>query len=262
MKRIGAGLVLAGLAGLTGWAGSAQAQATRMMMPEGTYDMVFGVGLQRTFFSESEGGARSVLAPALEVQWSNGVFIDVGTGEATLGMHLSEDPMLNIGVHVSASGRDQRADTPGQRGGVALQAGGYVNWNAANNISFGGALMGGGGIDGAGLIAHLRATVYHRLVPHHGARFEAGLALADSTWQQGYFGVSAEQAANGGSREYRAGAGLINFYGDVQWSWQLANKYSLITGARLSRLAAIPAASPLTGNRERVSLRTTLTYRF
>lgn len=258
MKTIAAGVLLAG----AGWAGSAQAQATHMMMPEGTYDMVFGVGLQRTFFSESEGGARSVVVPALAVLWSNGVFIDVGTDEATLGMHLSDDPMLNFGVQVSASGRDQRADTPGQRGGVALQAGGYLHWNAANNISFGAALMGGGGIDGGGVIAHLRTQVYHRLVPHHGARFEAGLALADSTWQQGYFGVSAAQAAIGGSRQYRAGAGLVNFYGDVQWSWQLANKYTLITGARLSRLAAIPAASPLTGNRERVSVRTTLTYRF
>ena len=252
----GAALLLASMGG------SAQAQATRMMMPEGTYDMVFGVALQRTFFSQSEGGARTVVVPALEAQWSNGVFVDVSPREATLGMHLSDDPMLSYGLQVSANGRDQRSDTPGQRGGVALQAGGYLNWNAANNISFRAALMAGGGIDGGGAIAHVRARVYHRLVPHHGARLEAGLAVADSTWQQGYFGVSAAQAAHSANPVYRAGAGLVNFYGDVEWHWQLANKYSLATGGRLSRLAATPAASPLTGKRERVSVRSALTYRF
>ena len=262
MKTIAARLVLAAGGMAAGASGSAQAQATHMMMPEGTYEMVFGVGLQRTFFSQSEGGARSVLVPALEVHWCNGVFADVSTDEATLGMHLSGDPMLNFGVQVSANGRDQRADTPGQRGGVALQAGGFVNWNAANNISVGAALMAGGGIDGGGLIAHLRARVYHRIVPHHGARFAAGLAVADRTWQQGYFGVTPAQAANSGDPVYRAGAGLVNVYGDVEWQWQPANKYMLMTGARLSRLAAIPAASPLTGKRERLSVRTTLTYRF
>ena len=247
---------------LAALAGGAQAQATRMMMPEGTADMVFGLAMQRTFFAASEGGPRSIVVPTLEVQWSNGVFAEVNTEEAVLGVHLSDDPMLDYGLLALANGRDQRSDTPGQRGGVALQAGGFVNWNVANNISLGANLMAGGGIDGGGLLANLRARIYHRLAPRHGARFHAGLMIADRTWQQGYFGVSAAQAANGGNPAYRAGAGLVNVYGDAEWHWHLSNKVFLSSGVRLSRLARIAAASPLTDKRQRISTRIALSYRF
>jgi outer membrane protein len=243
-------------------AGAAQAQSTRMMMPEGTYDMYLGVALGVTLRSASEGGNHSEQVPALSVQWSNGAFIDVGTREAVAGMHLSDNPVLDYGVLASMSGRDQRSDTPGERGGVAAQGGAFLYWAAAYNINVGGDLQAGGGYDRGGVIGHARATYSTPLAAHHNAELEAGMYVADHSWMQGYFGVTPEQAASGGSRTYRASAGLVNVYGDLEWQWQVANKYWLNTGARLSRLAGAAGASPLVGTRNRVSLRTSLTYHF
>jgi outer membrane protein len=241
-------------------AGTAQAQATRMMMPEGTYDLYFGVGYQKTF--EGQGGNHQVLVPALEVQWSNGVFIDANVREAAVGVYLSDDPMLNYGVVAAASGRDQRDDTPGQRGGVLTQAGAFLHWNVDHNIGVNASLMAGGGFNGGGLLAQVRAEYSMRLAAHQGASLAVGMFVADHSWQQGYFGVTAAQSANGDNPPYRARAGVLRYFGDVEWQWQPGNKYTLITGARFSRLGSSPAASPIAGSRHRVSLHTTLRYHF
>ena len=243
-------------------AGAAHAQATRMMMPEGTYDLVFGVALERTWFSGRNGGPRTVLAPALEVQWSNGVFAEVGTRDAVVGVYLSDDPGLAYGVQMSVNGRDQRTDTPGERGGVAVQAGAFLHWRAAHNMGVGGQLMAGGGFDGGGLLAHVQARYYIYLAARQGVALSAGLFAADRSWQQGYFGVTPAQAASGGNPVYRAPAGLVSVYGDLEWHWQWANKYTQSTGVRYTRLASGPAASPLIGGRDRISLRTSVTYHF
>ncbi|MES2318139.1 MAG: MipA/OmpV family protein [Pseudomonadota bacterium] len=243
-------------------ASAAQAQATRMMMPEGTYDLVLGMAFEKTYFSGRNEGSRSVLVPALEVQWSNGIFAEVGTREAFVGMHLSDDPVLDYGVQLAMSGRDQRTDTPGERGGVSVQAGGFFGWRVLHNMSLSGQLTAGGGFDGGGVLAHARARYYVYLAARQGATLAAGLFAADHSWQQGYFGVTAAQSASGGNPAYRAPAGLVSVYGDVEWHWQWANKYSSYTGVRYTRLASGPADSPLVGGRSRISLRTSVNYHF
>ena len=255
-------LLLTMLLGVCAGSALAQAQATRMLMPEGTYDLVFGAAIGTNWKSRSEGGAHTVVVPALSVQWSNGAFIEVGLHDATVGMHLSDDPYFSYGALVSMSGRDQRTDTPGERGGVALQAGGFVSWQPAHNMALGGELKAGGGFDRGGVLAHVRAVYSMRLAPHHGLNLQAGLYGADHSWMQGYFGVTPAQSALGGNPAYRAGAGLVSVYGDLGWNWQVSNKYWLSTGAQLSRLAGPAAASPLVGNGIRRSVRVALTYHF
>lgn len=254
MKTTGLALLLA--------AGAAQAQATRMMMPEGTYDMVFGVGVQSTFRSGRDGGSQRVVVPALEVQWSNGVFVDVNVREAVLGVYLSDHPTFHYGVMAAVSGREQRADTPGQRGGTATQAGAFLHWSVEHNIGIDGYLIAGGGIDGGGLVGHARARYYLRLRAHHGAALGVGVFLGDHSWQQGYFGVTQAQAEHGGNRTYRARAGVINYFADAEWRWEPRNKYALHTGLRYSWLGSSPSASPVRGAQDWLSLRTTLTYHF
>lgn len=254
MKKTGLALLLAGAAG------AAQAQATRMMMPEDTYDMHVGVGYQTTF--AGRGGRHHVVVPALEVQWSNGVFIDVSVREALVGVYLSDHPMLHYGVMASASERDERSDSPDRRTGIATQAGAFLHWSVAHNIGINAHLMAGGGFDGGGLLGKLGAEYAMRLAAHHGASLRGGVYVADRRWQQGYFGVTPAQAQRGGNPVYRASAGVVNYFADLEWRWQPGNKYTLYTGARLNRLGGPPAASPVSGSRERISLRTTLTYHF
>jgi outer membrane protein len=256
MKQLWPALLLAGCAG------AAQAQATRMMMPEDTYDLVFGVAMQRTFFSAREGGDNYNVVPALEVQWSNGVFVDVNVREAALGVFWSDNPMLNYGALAVVSERDQRADTPGRRGGVALQAGGFVNWHVEQHIDIRGQLLAGGGFERGGLLGHLELRLSKSLAAHHHATLSGGLFAADHSWQQGHYGVSPAQAAGGAKPVYRAGAGVVSYYRDLAWQWQIGNKYSLTSGVRLSRLGSGPAASPLVAARNRTSVRTSLSYHF
>ncbi|MES2017361.1 MAG: MipA/OmpV family protein [Pseudomonadota bacterium] len=243
-------------------AGSAHAQATRMMMPEGTYDAVFGVAAQGIFVPGSDGHSRGDVEPALAVQWSNGVFVDAGTSEVVLGMHWSDNPVLDYGAMLSASGRDQRSDTPGERGGMALQTGAFINWHALYNVEIGGELLAGGGFERNGWLANARVRWATPLAAHHSATLTAGAVVADRAWMQGYFGVTQAQSASGGNRLYHAPGGVLNVYGDVEWQWQLANKYWLYTGARLSRRGDGPANSPLVGSRRYASVRTALTYHF
>ena len=243
-------------------AASVQAQATRMLMPEGTYDLVLGVALGTTFKSRAEGGAHAVVTPALSVQWSNGAFIEAGIEDATAGIHLSDNPYLDYGVVASATGRDRRSDTPGTRGRVVLQAGGFITWQPLHNMAFSGELLAGGGFDGNGMLAHAQWLYSIRLVAHHGLNFSAGLVAADQRWMQGYFGVTQAQSAAGGNPAYRAAAGLVSAYGDMSWKWQVANKYWLNTGARVSRLTGPAAASPLVRASLRPSVRVALTYHF
>ncbi len=253
-------VVAASLLALLG--GSAHAQATRMMMPEGTYDLVFGVAVQRTYHADSDGRSHGEVVPALEVQWSNGVFIDANVDEAVLGVHWSDQPMLDYGAMLSVSGRDQRSDTPGARGGMAMQAGGFVNWHVLYNLDVGGELLAGGGYDRGGLLGNARVQWSTPLAAHHGATLTVGAIVGDHTWMQGYFGVTPAQAASGGNPAYRAPAGVLNIYGDLEWQWQLGNKYWLFTGARISRRGDGPAASPLVAGRDYFTLRTALTYHF
>jgi outer membrane protein len=243
-------------------ASAAQAQATRMMMPEGTYDLYFGLALGTSLRSDSEGGSRSQLLPALNVQWSNGVYAEAGTRGGSVGMHLSDNPIIDYGVMVSMSERDQRSDTPGQRGGAAVQAGGFWYWAVEHNISIGGDLQAGGGFDRGGLLGHARISYATPLAVHHSGELEIGAYAADHSWMQGYFGVSPQQAASGNNPVYRASAGVVSVYGEAYWSWHFSNKYHLGSGLRFSRLVGSAAASPLVGKRNRVSLGTSLTYHF
>ena len=241
--------------------GPASAQ-TRMLMPEGTYDMVLGIAYGTSFNARSEGGTRSIVVPSGSIEWSNGVFVEAGVDDATLGLHLSDNPFLDYGILASVTARDQRTDTPGERGSVSVQAGGFVSWQPIHSMQVGATVFAGGGFDGGGVLGHVHTNYAKRLAAHHGLGLGAGMLVADHRWMQGYFGVTPAQAASGGTPVYRASAGVVSVYGDVDWRWQVSNKYWLTTGARLSRLAGPAAASPLVGSRMRPSVRIGLTYHF
>ncbi|MFL6658488.1 MAG: MipA/OmpV family protein [Massilia sp.] len=243
-------------------AAPAYAQSTRMMMPEGTYDASLGVTLAVTPHANRDGSNSGSLVPALDVQWSNGIFVYAGLEEIAAGWHLSDNPVLSYGPLLSVSGRDQRGDAPEQRGGKSIQKGGFFNWHAAYNIEIGGELLAGGGIDGGGAMANARIQYNMPLAAHHSVTATAGMYLVDHSWMQGYFGVTPAQAIAGGNPQYRASAGVFYTYGDLEWHWQVANKYWLYSGVRVSRLGDSPAHSPLAGDRTRVHLRTTLNYHF
>ncbi|ELX12276.1 putative MltA-interacting MipA family protein [Janthinobacterium sp. HH01] len=242
--------------------GAVQAGPTRMMMPEDTEDMYFGLAAL-DLVHVKDSGREITLLPTLSVQWSSGAFLDLNSEDGLgLGWHLSDDPALAYGPLLRLSSREVRSDTPGQRGGLAAEAGLFTSYRYAHNIQLGAQAMASGNDGGLGLRAQLWGEASTPVAAHHALTLGAGLVLANQRYLQAYFGVTREQAGIEAHRLYAPRAGMLSVYLQPSWEWQVSNKYYLNTWLRVSRLGGQAAASPLVGQRTRASLSTMLTYHY
>ncbi|RFP10068.1 MULTISPECIES: MipA/OmpV family protein [unclassified Duganella] len=242
--------------------GAAQAGPTRMMMPEDTQDIYFGLALNDLVHDKS-GDRTTTALPTLWVQWSSGAFLDLNSEDGLgLGWHLSDDPAFEYGPQLRFSSREQRSDTPGQRGGLATEAGLFLTYRVEHNISAGANAMASSGSSGLGLRAHLWTEASTPVAAHHTLSLGAGVLLANQRYLQEYFGVTAQQAAVEANALYAPRQGVLSMYLQPSWTWQLGNKYTLDTWLRVSRLGGQAAASPLVGQRNRAIVSTALTYHY
>jgi len=241
---------------------AAQAGPTRMMMPEDTQDMYFGLALNDLVHDKRSGRGTTAL-PTLWVQWSSGAFLDLNSEDGLgLGWHLSDDPAFEYGPQLRFSSKEQRSDTPGQRGGLASEAGLFLTYRVEHNISAGAQVMGSSGSNGLGLRAHLWTEASTPVAAHHTLSLGAGLLLANQRYLQEYFGVTARQASVEANPLYAPRQGVLSLYLQPSWGWQLGNKYTLDTWLRVSRLGGQAAASPLVGQRNRAIVSTALSYHY
>ncbi|WP_332856434.1 MipA/OmpV family protein [Duganella sp. S19_KUP01_CR8] len=242
--------------------GAVQAGPTRMMMPEDTQDIYFGLALNDLVHDKS-GERRTTALPTLWVQWSSGAFLDLNSEDGLgLGWHLSDDPAFEFGPQLRFSSKEQRSDTPGQRGGLATEAGLFATYRVAHNIGAGARAMASNGSNGLGLRAHLWADASMRVAAHHTLSLGAGVLLANQRYLQEYFGVTAQQAEVEANPLYAPRQGVLSMYLQPAWTWQLGNKYTLDTWLRVSRLGGQAAASPLVGQRNRAIVSTALSYHY
>ncbi|HEY5801792.1 MAG TPA: MipA/OmpV family protein [Burkholderiaceae bacterium] len=112
------------LAGLTVPA-YAQTPAVRMM-PDGSRDMYVGLGVQSRPFYEGAGVSRTSAVLALQVQWSNGIFIS----GSSAGWHLGQEPGLEYGPLVAIDAGRTRSGAGksllGDVGGNGVNGGGLL----------------------------------------------------------------------------------------------------------------------------------------
>ena len=253
---------LYGLAALLLACGGAQAGPTRMMMPEDTQDIYVGLALN-DLVHDKHGPRSTTALPTLWVQWSGGAFLDLNSEDGLgLGWHLSDDPAFEYGPQLRFSSKEQRSDTPGQRGGVAAEAGMFATWHIDHDLGVGVNGMAGGGNGGLGARAQFWVEAATPLAAHHSLTLGAGVVLANRRYLQAYFGVTAQQAAVEPNPLYAPRQGVLSMYLQPSWDWQMGNKYSLSTWLRVIRLGGQAAASPLAGQRTRAIVSSALSYHY
>lgn len=236
----------------------AWAQSDTTFMPEGSQDITLIAVAGLAPRSEGNAGLRPFLLPAASVQWSNGIFLDVGT----VGMQLSTQGNLKYGPKLGYGIKDERSDDPKRKTRLDLQAGGFASYRLLHNLSLYGDVMYGGSDDYRGVQVSVGAALSARLTPHQGVALSVGANVVDQAYMQSYFGVTTQQAALGHRRVYHASGGLKNISMTGAWNIELNHKYALTTGLNVSWLGDTPAASPLTRNNQGYSVFTLLSYHY
>lgn len=98
----------------------------------------------------------------------------------------------------------------------------------------------------------------------HGNTLSLGtsLSLANARYMQTYFGVTAQQAANGGRATYTPGAGLRDISVFANLRHHINPDWTVLAGASTTRLLGNAADSPLTASRSNWGISTSLGRRF
>lgn len=286
-------LVLAGLS-LPAWA---QTPAVSLM-PDGSRDMYIGLGVQSRPLFEGSGERRTVAVPAIQVQWSNGVFIS----GASAGWHLSSEPGLEFGpllaIDAGRSANGTRTTPIGDFNGASvapptmlpstdpatvrtapgtgrnrlagmpdidatLTAGGFFNYGLGADMRLMTSATYGAGNDHDGLLAQVNLQKsWSGFAPHHTLVLTAGVTWANAAYHRAYFGVTPAQHASSGHAAYEPGSGVKDVHIAGRWNWALNNAWMLSTTVAAGNLRGPAAHSPLVERRSNLSASTALAYRF
>ena len=233
------------------------AQVTHMMMPEDTQDIDFGVAAIAAPSVEGGSGRRFFVLPFASVQWSNGVFLAPGE----IGIRLPAPVNNQYGLMLAYGVKPDRVDST-NNAKINAELGGFYNYQFAQQLGIRSRLAYGGGDNHSGTRLELGAWASSALTSHQSASVEVGLQLADHTYMQSYFGVSAAQAGRGPYRLYDTAGGIKNTYLNLNWRAELSLKYELSLRLGLNRLHGSAASSPLVSQRNTASLLTAITYHY
>ncbi len=236
------------------------AQTTHMNMPEGSKDVYLSLAMGNTWESEGASERRTFAVPLISAQFANGVFIDMNT----IGMHLSDSPVMPWGVQFSpttsrvttrtaAGFESKRRFTP--------EVGAYLNYQVAHELFLSSGLMYGGSSDHRGLRLRFGASSWMPVAEHHSLGIDLQVRLANRSALQADFAVTDVQAGPGIAL-YEVRSGVRDSGISAGWHWQMANKYSLRTMLRYERLHGSAAASPRIERTAGVTALSVLTYRY
>ncbi|GAB3464030.1 MipA/OmpV family protein [Massilia terrae] len=262
-------------------------------MPDGSRDMYVGLGLQSAPRYEGASLRRTRLVPALQIQWSNGIFVS----GMNAGMHLSSQPGIEYGPLLAlqprrdesgvGSGAINPDGTWGMIGGAGVGSPGTAKVLTANRLvgmePIGTRLLGGGFFNyylgtqwrltssvlwGAGNDRHggfvdlgvqrLAANI----AAHHTLSFSAGAIVANRDYNQSYFGVNVPNAVRSGNRYYEAHGGLKDVHAGVRWNWSISPSWMVTTNVQATRLLNSAADSTLVTRPTNLTVTAAVAYRF
>ena len=262
---------------------------SRNLMPDGSYDSYFGLGvISRPVYEGSSNNKRTIL-PAFQLEWSNGLFI----AGMSAGWHLSDTPQFEYGPLLqfeparTPAGLANSIDTPvyqtasvigpelkiGSRATNRLNGmtdidsrllgGGFFNyrfneqWRLANTFQY------GAGNDKKGM--RLSSDVNYRftdLPKHHSLSFSLGLNVVNQAYANSYFGVSELEAGRSINDEFHAKGGVKDVHFDVNWNYSLTSSWLITSKLRSSHLVGNMKDSPLVEKKTGASISAALAYRF
>lgn len=265
-------------------AASAQTPSANMM-PDGSRDMYLGIGIESAPRYEGMDDRRTQAVPALQAQWSNGIFV----AGLTAGMHLSSTPGIEYGpllaiepgrrdtwvqavyvnAAVSANTGVSYAYAQVHEVGPRPEAGGFLNVYLSDSARIAASMLYGAGENRNGLIAQLDVQQSFHPSAHHTLSLLAGFNWVNKEYMQSYFGVPHDSIAltPGGSVAFvqdgfEPGAGFKDTHVSLHWNWEWSSSWMLTSQVMATRLEGNAADSPLTSRRDNFTVSTAIAYRF
>jgi MipA family protein len=264
---------------------------SRPLMPDGSRDSYIGLGLTDRPRYEGATTRQTVLQPALQVEWSHGVFVS-GT---SLGWHLSSRPDWEWGpLAILQPGRsdtglrrglgsvgstDPVRCTGGINGSPApapgacqqrvsaiathLELGGFANLYLTPQLRLTtSALAGGGDRSDAWRLNLDVQRVLRPWTAQHAFSLSAGVTLANRAYHQAHFSVTATDALGRPTSPFAASGGLKDIHVELRWHYAVAPSWLIVTTVQASRLVGSAADSPAVERANGLSLSSVLAYRF
>ena len=209
---------------------------------------VVGIGIASLPEYRGADHNRIRAVPLLEYHWANGMFVG-GDNDAVIGYQISSAPGLQYGVALSADeGRkERRSKVLSGMGDIATRAIflGFAKGAITDHLSVSSSVHVGAGDDSKGALLKLGAAYAIPLSPSAQLNFNLGATLANASYMQSFYGVSATQAAMSGYRVYTPSGGVHDATVGMRLSYQIDRDWSLLAGWSNTTLSSNAKDSPL-----------------
>lgn len=206
---------------------------------------------------------RTMALPLLDYRWANGWFAGTSNG---IGYDFSSNPYMNYGLRLTADlGRSEsRSAALKGMGDIDAKAeiGGFFNYAVGPDMVLTSSLRYGSGNANKNLLLDLGAAYSTTL----GTGWRLGLGVAatyiNAEAMQGYFGVTAVQAARSAYAQYTPKAGIRDVRASASLTYQLNARTAITTALSASSLQGDAKYSPLTREANGLSGVLALSYGF
>jgi outer membrane protein len=226
------------------------------------------VGMHLSNQPSLEFGPLASLAPRRSESGTGSV---IGTGASDFGATSIAPPVIGIApppVTTDVPAKISLAPGTTRLTGLEdisprLEVGGFANITLAPSLRLTNSLLYGAGNDHKGLRWNIDLQrIAADVTPHHTVVLSAGLTVANSNYNQAYFGVSPAEARRSINPAYTASGGVKDVHAGLRWNWALGPSWLVSSGLNVSHLAGSAASSPLVERRTNISASSVLAYRF
>lgn len=238
------------------------------------WDAALGMNLSRgpAYLGSSETKTR--LSPGFFLRYGR-ISLTNSSGFATrrandvvrgLGVDLSRSDRVKVSLGLRFDGGRSQGDSAVLQGlgdvKSTVRARLGLTWKFADHWQLGAAWSVDAFGRGGGNYADLSLTQEHRWSHDTAWSWGAAFTVAGGRYMQSYFGITAEQAARSGYREYHPGTGLrdASLYASIRS--ELDDHWVALGGIGLSRVLGPAADSPLTTRRSNMGVNAGLAWRF
>lgn len=209
---------------------------------------IVGIGIASLPKYQGSDQTQVKVMPILEYHWANGIFVG-GENETLIGFQISESTRLQYGVAlgVGEGRKEHHASALAGMGNVATKAilVSFVKVAVTDQFSLNSSVHIGSGNDNKGALLKLGAAYAVPLNSSAQVSFNVGATLANDSYMENYFGVSALQARTSRYHAYSASSGLRDFSVGARFFYQLNQDWNLLAGVSSSSLTSATKDSPL-----------------
>lgn len=186
--------------------------------------------------------------PILEYHWANGIFVG-GENDTLVGFQCTTPSNVQYGTALGVDeGRKERhASALAGMGNVSTKAVlvSFVKAAITDQFSLNASVHIGSGNDNKGALLKLGAAYAIPLGSSAQLSFNAGATLANDSYMENYFGVSAFQASTSQYHVYNPSSGLRDVSVGVRFSYRIDQDWSVLAGISSASLASAAKDSPV-----------------